>query len=78
MIFAFRSDDERERDRRRRNERDLKPSRFDSVKDRDRSPVRGKRKGNRVYVSNIPYEYRWQELKDLFREKGKLLIFIYL
>ena len=26
---------------------------------------------NRVFVQNIPYEEKWQELKDLFREKGK-------
>ena len=24
----------------------------------------------RIYVSNLPYELRWQELKDLFKEKG--------
>ena len=24
----------------------------------------------RVYVSNIPYEYKWQDLKDLFRQQG--------
>lgn len=31
---------------------------------RDRSSVRTNK---RIYVSNIPYEYRWQDLKDLFR-----------
>lgn len=31
---------------------------------RDRSTTRSVK---RVYVSNIPYEYRWQDLKDLFR-----------
>ena len=25
---------------------------------------------NRVLVSNIPYEEKWQVIKDLFREKG--------
>ncbi|KAF4528842.1 hypothetical protein B566_EDAN014561, partial [Ephemera danica] len=57
----------RERDRHRRGDR---PSRF-----QDRSPSgereRGGRRGppseRRVYISNIPYEYRWQDLKDLFR-----------
>ena len=24
----------------------------------------------RVHISNIPYEYRWQDLKDLFRSEG--------
>ncbi|XP_014253942.1 myelin expression factor 2 isoform X2 [Cimex lectularius] len=60
-----RGDEERDRDRRGRRERQ---SRFSGGGDRDRSP-RGKKRGNRVLVSNIPYEYRWQELKDLFREQ---------
>lgn len=40
---------------------------------RDRSPLSKTRKGTterRVFVSNIPYEFRWQDLKDLFRDKG--------
>lgn len=65
-------DDEKDRSRdRTRRER---PTRFsESSKDRDRSPDRGKDRAGmksshgRVYVSNIPYEYRWQDLKDLFR-----------
>lgn len=67
-------DSGRERDRSRRGDR---PSRFSegnvSVRDRsvDRGNDRGGRKSSncRVYVSNISYEYRWQDLKDLFREK---------
>ncbi|KAF5270635.1 hypothetical protein FQA39_LY01373 [Lamprigera yunnana] len=48
-------------------------SRF-SEPSRERSLERGKDRGSsksvcRVYVSNIPYEYRWQDLKDLFREQ---------
>ena len=34
----------------------------------------------RLHISNIPYEMKWQELKDLLREKGLcscLLVFIY-
>lgn len=27
----------------------------------------------RVHISNIPYEYRWQDLKDLFRNEGLFL-----
>lgn len=63
-----------DRDRSRdRSRRDRNP-RF-SENSRDRSPDRkdrgggGGQKGNRVYVSNIPYEYRWQDLKDLFRNQ---------
>ncbi|XP_076251216.1 heterogeneous nuclear ribonucleoprotein rumpelstiltskin isoform X2 [Rhynchophorus ferrugineus] len=61
---------ERSRDRSRRD----RPSRF-SESNRDRSMDRGRDRGgakssmNRVYVSNIPYEYRWQDIKDLFREQ---------
>lgn len=57
----------RDRDRSRRGD---KPSRFsDGNRERDRSNDRGGRKAsnNRVFVSNISYEYRWQALKDLFR-----------
>ncbi len=28
----------------------------------------------RVHISNIPYEYRWQDLKDLFRSEGPSLL----
>lgn len=48
---------------------------------RDRNNDRGGGGGNanrkaserRIYVSNIPYDFRWQDLKDLFRtEVGKV------
>lgn len=62
---------DRSRDRSRRD----RPNRI-SEGSRDRSLDRGGRdRGgpkssiNRVYVSNIPYEYRWQDMKDLFREQ---------
>ncbi|CAH1173787.1 unnamed protein product [Phaedon cochleariae] len=50
-------------------------SRFDAEGEngRDRSLDRGREprcmrpSPNRVYVANIPYEFRWQDLKDLFR-----------
>ncbi|KAJ7409474.1 Myelin expression factor 2 [Willisornis vidua] len=29
---------------------------------------------NRVFISNIPYDMKWQAIKDLMREKGKLMI----
>lgn len=28
----------------------------------------------RVFVSNIPYDVKWQALKDLMKDKGKVLI----
>lgn len=66
-----------QRDRNRRGERG---SRFtdadvgDNLRDRSRdgrgSGAGGdKQVSKRVYVSNIPYTYRWQELKDLFRRQ---------
>lgn len=58
---------DRQRDRSRRGD---KGTRFsdaaDSGTERDRSVNRGG-VSKRIYVSNIPYEYRWQDLKDLFR-----------
>lgn len=68
-------DRSRERDRSRRSDR---PARVNS-NSRDRSRDRNDRGGNRkvadrrIYVSNIPYDFRWQDLKDLFRtEVGKV------
>lgn len=44
---------------------------------RDRSPLKSKKGSEkRVIVSNIPYDYRWQELKDLFRQEGSISSFI--
>lgn len=65
---------ERDRDRSRRGDR---PSRFgprssshSRERERDRERDRGGKKSSadrRIFVSNIAYEFRWQELKDLFR-----------
>lgn len=47
--------------------------------DRDRGNDRQSRDPHakvRLYVSNLPYDIRWQDLKDLFREKGKLLLLL--
>lgn len=64
---------EKERDRSRRGDR---PSRFsDAI--RDRSNDRERSDGKRLFVSNIPYEFRWTELKDLFKEKVLHDIFIF-
>lgn len=77
--YSDKSSDGGERDRERRGNRDRSGSGRGGVIDgkdrnsrnkdgeRDRSPRR--KKSNRVFVSNIPYEYRWQELKDLFRQQ---------
>lgn len=67
----------RDRDRSRRGD---KPSRFSDggrERERDRSNDRGRRgSNNRVYVSNISYEYRWQDLKDLFRSQVGEVAFV--
>lgn len=38
---------------------------------RDRSPIRSRsgKSDCRVFVSNLPYDYRWQDLKDLLRKE---------
>uniref|UniRef100_A0A8D8UWS3 Myelin expression factor 2 n=1 Tax=Cacopsylla melanoneura TaxID=428564 RepID=A0A8D8UWS3_9HEMI len=68
MVLNDSKDDKsRDRDRTRRTDR---PSRFSNIsnKDRDRSPMGvGADPRRRIIVSNIPFEYRWQDLKDLFR-----------
>lgn len=51
-----------QRDRSRRGDRGTRFS--DADTDRERSETRISK---RIYVSNIPYEFRWQDLKDLFR-----------
>ncbi|XP_046664465.1 myelin expression factor 2 isoform X2 [Homalodisca vitripennis] len=75
----------RDRERSRRGDR---PSRFSGGPGgggggggfRDRSPIRGDRRrgpsDRRVYVSNIAYEFRWQELKDLFRQEVGEVAFV--
>lgn len=72
------NDDERDRSRERdRNRRSDRQNRLNSTS-RDRSRERNERGGRkasdrRIYVSNIPYDFRWQDLKDLFRtEVGKV------
>ncbi|XP_046400233.1 myelin expression factor 2-like isoform X2 [Ischnura elegans] len=58
----------RERDRQRRGERQsrFQPRSSSGGRDRDRGGRRAPA-DRRIYISNIPYEFRWQELKDLFR-----------
>lgn len=40
---------------------------------KDKNSGIGEKKGpnrNRVFISNIPYDMKWQAIKDLMREKG--------
>ncbi|CAH1109900.1 unnamed protein product [Psylliodes chrysocephalus] len=63
----------RDKDRPRRD----RGGRMDISRDRSndnrggggREPRSMRSSQNRVFVSNIPYEYRWQDIKDLFRSK---------
>lgn len=61
------SEQQNNRERSRRNDRGRQSSRFSN--DRDRSRDRDRGDCRRIYVSNVPYEYRWQDLKDLFRKE---------
>ncbi|XP_071450066.1 myelin expression factor 2 isoform X2 [Hetaerina americana] len=72
-VKTDRTDDDRnergrERDRQRRGERQsrFQPRSSSGGRDRDRGGRRAPA-DRRIYISNIPYEFRWQELKDLFR-----------
>lgn len=51
-----------QRDRSRRGDRGTRFSDADESRDRSEPRI-----CKRIYVSNIPYEFRWQDLKDLFR-----------
>ncbi|CAG9856984.1 unnamed protein product [Phyllotreta striolata] len=61
----------RERDRSRRDRGGRMENSRDRSNDRGggREPRSMRSSQNRVFVSNIPYEYRWQDIKDLFRNK---------
>ena len=54
------------------NDDDYKNRRRDHTPDMRRSGGSGGGK-NRVFVRNIPFECRWMEIKDLFREKGNYI-----
>lgn len=61
----------RERTERERSRRGDRPSRFGPLS--NNSPNAGGRKGSaekRIFVSNVAYEFTWQDLKDLFRDEG--------
>lgn len=71
--------DSRSRDRRSRSkDRERRDSR-DERRDRDRDDRRGgdrktgRGDGFQVIVKNMPYSVTWQQLKDAFREYGKVL-----
>ncbi|KAJ8676853.1 hypothetical protein QAD02_012640 [Eretmocerus hayati] len=68
-----------EEDKSRDRERNRRLDRTDCLNNqiRERSQERNDRykrvTDKRIYVSNIPYDYRWQDLKDLFRtEVGRV------
>lgn len=47
---------------------------------KDKNAGTGEKKAinrNRVFISNIPYDMKWQAIKDLMREKGNLLLIIH-
>lgn len=44
---------------------------------KDKNSGTGEKKGpnrNRVFISNIPYDMKWQAIKDLMREKGNYFL----
>lgn len=45
--------------------------RFHPYKDKHGGEKKGGHR-NRVFISNIPYDMKWQAIKDLMREKGNL------
>jgi len=48
----------------------------DRNRDRSRSPLRSRKSMcKKVFVSNIPYEFKWKELKELFKKEGIFIIF---
>ena len=49
-------------------------SRYHPYKEKHSSGEREKKTAhrNRVFISNIPYDMKWQAIKDLMREKGKV------
>lgn len=67
-------DRSRERDRNRRSDRQPRMNSTSRDRSRERNDRGGRKVSDRrIYVSNIPYDFRWQDLKDLFRtEVGKV------
>lgn len=63
------NNDQNNRDRSRRSDRGRNNSRYSNDRDRSRDRDRDRSDCRRIYVSNVPYEYRWQDLKDLFRKE---------
>jgi len=48
----------------------------DRNRDRSRSPMRSRKSGcKKVFVSNIPYEFKWKELKELFKKEGIYVLY---
>lgn len=46
-------------------------NRYHPYKDKHAAEKKGAHR-NRVFISNIPYDMKWQAIKDLMREKGNV------
>lgn len=46
-------------------------NRYHPYKDKHSGEKKGAHR-NRVFISNIPYDMKWQAIKDLMREKGNV------
>lgn len=67
--MSTQGDDHKSRDR----DRSFRSERSGRGNSRQRERNDKKISDRRVYVSNIPFEYRWQDVKDLFRDEvGKV------
>ena len=66
--------DRRDSGRRDGGRRDQRGGRFHPYGGRDRDGGGGRDKTvcRSVFVSNIPFEIKWQELKDIMRKEGEL------
>ena len=74
-VFFFRNHKSRSRSPRGRDWKSSDRRHERSHSDRGRShSTREKDAKVRLYVSNIPYDIRWQDLKDMFREKGTFYV----